>query len=92
MVSGAIVRRLYKGSALAREAWEYRRQYVWLGDHGFESSESDEALQRETAAFGEWEAWQRRTERLGYPRLPPVGWLPDDPQKLLLHEDRSPAP
>ena len=92
MVSGSIVRRLYKGSALAREAWEYRRQYVWLGDHGFESPELDEALQRETAEFGEWEAWQRRTERLGYPRLPPAGWLPDDPQKLLLHEDRSPAP
>lgn len=92
MVSGAIVRRIYKGQALEREAWEYRRQYVWLGDHGFGSSESEDVLQRDTAEFGEWEAWQRRTERLGYPRVPPVGWLPGDPQKLLLHEDRKPLP
>src|SRR5882724_6390835 len=33
LVSSVILRRLYKGTPLAAEAKEYRRQYVWLGEH-----------------------------------------------------------
>ena len=92
MVSSAILRRLYKGTPLEFEATEYRRQYVWLSDHSSNLPGDEELLQHDMERYGEWEAWQRQAERLGVSRKPPEGWVPSDPQLLLLAEDRKAKP
>ena len=92
MVGSAILRRLYKGSALESEALAYRRQYVWLSERAGDFPGDEELLQRDVERYGEWEAWQRRAERAGIARRPPDGWVPSDPQLLLLAEDRKAAP
>ena len=92
MVSSAILRRLYKGMPIEAEAREYRRQYVWLSDHQSNLPGEEELLQRDIEKVGEWEAWQRQAERLGVSRTPPDGWVPSDPQLLLLAEDRTVKP
>jgi hypothetical protein len=89
MVSSAILRRLYKGTPLEFEAREYRRQYVWLNDHASDLPGDEELLQLDIERYGEWEAWQRQAERLGVTRKPPEGWVPSNPQLLLLTEDRK---
>lgn len=88
MVSSAILRRLHKGEPLALEAWEYRRQYVWLSQHADRNPAAINRLERDIAEFGEWEALQREVERAGFARTPPPKWLPANPQLLLLSEDR----
>ena len=96
MISVAILRRIYKGTTLDAEAKEYRRQYVWMGHHVYVNdytirrSGDEERIQQDIARFGEWEAWQRATERLGASRTPPPGWMPANPQELLLSEERKP--
>jgi len=84
MVTASMVRRLYKGT--------------WMSQFGLADSyahtgivDSDQ-LQKDIAQFGEWEAWQRQAVRAGASRTPPPGWLPADPQVLLLSEDRTSAP
>jgi hypothetical protein len=89
MVGSAMLRRLYKGTPLAIEAFEYRRQYVWLSEHAGDTAADAERLQREVAQFGEWEALQRQAERAGASRRPPPGWKPADAQTLLLSEERA---
>ena len=95
MISSAMLRRLYKGTPMAAEATEYRRQYVWLSDQIPPSKTSDTLgdtgqFQQDVARFGEWEALQRELDRLGVSRTPPPGWVPANPQTLLLTEDRAP--
>ncbi len=96
MISSAILRRLYKGTPLEAEAKEYRRQYVWMGNYVYPSDYTvgkageSERIQQDIARFGEWEAWQRATERAGASRTPPPGWMPANPQALLLSEERKP--
>lgn len=96
MISSAMLRRLYTGTPLEIEAYEYRRQYVWLSEQvwpditGNEPANSEQILQ-DLALYGEWEAWQRHAERMGKPRMPPLGWLPANPQSLRLAEDRTPS-
>lgn len=92
MVSSSILRRLYKGTPLEFEAREYRRQYVWLSDHRSDLPDDEELLQQDLERYGEWEAWQRQAERLGVTRTPPAGWVPSNPQLLLLAEDRKATP
>jgi hypothetical protein len=89
MVSVAILRRLYKGTPLEVEAKEYRRQYVWLGEHTSVAPGAAELLQQDIVQFGEWEALQLQTERAGAARTPPPGWLPAHPEQLLLSEERA---
>ena len=89
MVSSAILRRLYKGTPLEAEAKEYRRQFVWLSEHIRTTPEAAEKLQEDIVQFGEWEAWQRQAEYAGVARAPPPGWLPANPQQLLLSEERA---
>jgi hypothetical protein len=96
MISSAMLRRLYKGTALEAEAIEYRRQYVWLSEQVWPNSASSEPvnaeqIQQDIARVGEWEALQRQAERMGKARRPPPGWLPANTQTMLLSEDRKPA-
>lgn len=95
MIGSAMLRRLYKGTALAAEAIEYRRQYVWLSEQVWPDFASEptnaEQIQQDVARYGEWEAWQRQADRMGKPRRPPPGWQPANTQTLLLAEDRKPA-
>jgi hypothetical protein len=97
MVTASMVRRLYKGTPLEAEAIEYRRQQEWMSQFVLENpyhrvtGDSDQ-MQQDVAQFGEWEAWQRQAVRAGASRTPPPGWLPADPQALLLSEDRTSAP
>ena len=73
-------------------AKESRRRYVWLGQQLAASTAAyQEQLQSEVMDMGEWEAWQRCVERLGALRTPPADWRPQDPNLLLLSEQRSPA-
>ena len=51
-----------------------------------------ERAMSETVAYGEWKAWQRAVVRLGAAATPPSGWIPKNPQMLLLSEERTPAP
>ena len=93
MIGSSMVRRLVKGTPEELAAKELRRIYTWLSERLAESQVSyAERLQEEGIEFGEWEAWQRAVERLGAARTPPPGWLPKDPQALLLSEERAPTP
>jgi hypothetical protein len=93
MVSSAILRRLYKGTPLEVEAKQYRREYVWLGEHPPVAPGAAELLQQDIVQFGEWEALQRQAERAGAARAPPPDWVPAHPEQLLLSEERAaPAP
>lgn len=95
MISSAMLRRLHKGTPIETEAKEYRREYVWLGEHAesantFNSPSGSDQLQKDIAQYGEWEAWQRQAERSGVSRTPPPGWVPKNPMALLLSEERTP--
>jgi len=93
MVGSAMLRRLVKGTPEDAAAKEMRREYAWLSEQLVASKVSyTERLQEEVVVYGEWEAWQRAVERLGATRTPPPGWMPKDPQALLLPEERTPAP
>jgi len=93
MVGGAMLRRLVKGTPEDAAAKEMRREYAWLSEQLVASKAAyTERLQEEVIVYGEWEAWQRAVERLGATRTPPAGWMPKDPQALLLPEERTPAP
>lgn len=92
MIGSAMLRRLYKGTPLAQEAMEYRRQYVWLSDHAGPWPGADDVFRHDLIEFGEWEALKRRAERSGVPRAPPPGWVPKNPQTLLLSEERVTVP
>ncbi len=93
MIGSSMVRRLVKGTPEEASAKELRRIYTWLSEQLAASTVAyAERLQEDGVAFGEWEAWERAAERLGIARTPPPGWLPKDPQALLLSEERAPAP
>jgi hypothetical protein len=91
MIGVAIVRRLLKGTPDDAAAKELRREYVWMGEQ-LEASKQPlmERLKNETAIYGEWKACQRAVERMGATATPPPGWIPKNPQTLLLSEERTP--
>jgi hypothetical protein len=94
MISSAMLRRLYKGTPVEAEAKDYRREYAWLGEKIWPNGTSEpinaEQIQQDVARYGEWEAWQRQADREGVSRTPPPGWIPANPQTLLLSEERAP--
>jgi hypothetical protein len=93
MVGSAMLRRLLKGTPEEAAAKEMRREYTWLSEQLTATTvDHAERLQDEVAKFGEREACQRAVERLGLARTPAPGWLPKDPQTLLLSEERTEAP
>ena len=89
MIGSAMTRRLFKGRAEAEAALLMRRQYVWLSEHFDRRRVDAEFLQDDMAAYGEWNAWLRAADRLGIAREPPPDWQPQQPQMLLLSEDRQ---
>ena len=90
MIGSVLLRRLLPGTPEAAQAKEFRRQYVWLSEQVVQNEPAVRAaLQRDTIAQGEWEAWQRAAEHAGAARTPPQGWAPANPQTLLLSEERS---
>ena len=91
MIGSAMIRRLLKGTPEAAVATERRREYVWLSEKLPDDARSDEAMQRDVATLGEWEAWLRLADRVGSPRTPPAGWEPADPRLMQLWEDRKPV-
>jgi hypothetical protein len=92
MIASAMLRRLHKGSPLEHEAYEYRRQYVWLAEEFARQRVDPELLQGDLARYGEWEAWLRAADRSGIARVPDARWVPRNPQSLLLSEDRGAPP
>ena len=93
MIGGTIVRRLEQGTPEAAAAKELRRDYVWM-DEQLEDSDGSWQVQveRDTIDFGEWAAYQRAVERMGKSSTPPAGWVPSNPQLLLLSEERTDLP
>ena len=93
MIGSATLRRLEKGTPEEAAGKEMRREYLWLSEQ-IEASKVpyQEQLHNEVVVFGEWEAWQRAVARMGASRTPPTGWMPKNPQALLLSEERTPAP
>ncbi|MEO7936638.1 MAG: hypothetical protein ABIR27_10315, partial [Dokdonella sp.] len=50
-----------------------------------------EQVQSDLERMGEWAAVQRAVERLGKSSTPAEDWMPQNPQALLLSEERKPA-
>jgi hypothetical protein len=91
MIGVVLVRRLLKGTPDDAAAMELRRGYVWMGEQMDASEEPFmERVKNETVVYGEWKAWQRAVERTGATAAPPPGWIPKNPQTLLMSEERTP--
>jgi hypothetical protein len=91
MIGSVLLRRLAKGSADETAAKEFRRDYTWLGQHELGRSTAQRAqLQQDLARYGEWQALQRAAQAGGIAPDAPEGWVPADPQLLLLSEERTP--
>jgi Protein kinase domain len=88
MIAVTMQRRLHKGTALDEQAKALRRQYVWLAEQFARQPVDAEQLQRDFAAYGEWQAWLRAADRAGIARNAPPDWQPQQPQTLLLPEER----
>ena len=99
MIGSTVLRRLLRGTPEEVAGKEMRREQVWLSaqlpapdsEEGSVTVPYQEQLHDEVVAYGEWEAWQRAVERMGKTRTPPAGWIPDDPQLLLMSDERTPA-
>lgn len=91
MIGSVLLRRLAKGTADEVAAVQFRRDYVWLGEHHIGEDTRDEALQQDLVRHGEWEALLRAADRAGVARTPAADWTPANPQQLLLSEERTPA-
>lgn len=93
MIGSALLRRFLKGTEEEREAFQMRREYVWLSDQLETCDGSCKArLQSDLVEMGEWAAFQHAVERLGKPIVPFPDWTPKHPQALLLSEERTPPP
>lgn len=87
---GTLVRRFARGTPAETSAQAFRRQYLWLDElPGAKSTADKELMYEETATLGEWEALQRHGERSKRRRAPAADWVPNNPQALLLPEERS---
>jgi len=99
MIGSTVLRRLLRGTQDEVAGKEMRREQVWLSEQlpapdseeGSVTVPYQEQLHDEVVAYGEWEAWQRAVERMGKARTPPAGWIPEDPQLLLMSDERTPA-
>lgn len=92
MVGSTMLRRLLKGTPEEATAKEMRREYAWLSEKLTAATVPfAEGLQEDVTEYGERVACQRAVERLGQSRTPAAGWLPNDPQALLLPEERTPV-
>jgi hypothetical protein len=95
MIGSVIVRRLAKGTPIEREMIELRRQYLYvraateaLGEARQRNYPLDRFL-ADVSTRGELEAWENGLTYYGVPARAPDSWKPDDPQDLLLPEERT---
>lgn len=90
MLGSVLLRRLQPGSAEAAAAFEFRRHYVWLGEHEQQLTQTlaQRVAVQADLGDGEWQAWLRAADRAGVARTPPADWKPANPQQLLLAEER----
>lgn len=91
VVGSAMLRRLYPGRPEAQAAFALRRQYVWLAENFANRGTDIEFLQQNMAEHGEWQALLNAAARLGIAPEPPPQWQPQQPEALLLAEQRSGA-
>ena len=92
---GIIVRRLSKGQALEQQMISMDRRWYYVRDMTFgkltldqKMGYSAEKLVRDIAEQGELEAWSNRLVFYGIGSEPPEDWQPEDPNLLLLPEER----
>jgi hypothetical protein len=96
MVGSAIARRLGKGTPLEAEMKAIRARYIYLTEvygtlgHAELLDYGRDRLQRDSIEFGEMEAYARVAAHFGKPTMPPADWVPDNPETLLLPEERTP--
>jgi len=96
MIGSVMVRRLAKGTPLETEMKAIRARYVYLSElyQSFSNSEllgyGLGRLQRDSIEFGEMEGLARLAAHFAKPTSPPADWQPENPQALLLPEERSP--
>lgn len=91
MVASAMLRRLFPGKPEAEAAFAARRQYVWLAENFARRGIDAEFLQQHMAEHGEWQAYLNAAAQLGIAAEPPPQWQPQQPETLLLAEQRSGA-
>jgi hypothetical protein len=96
MVGVAVVRRLARGTPLEAEMKALRARYVYLSEvhkalgSGAQLSYDLERRQRDVQEVGELESYARIAAHFGKPTMPPADWVPDNPETLLLPEERTP--
>lgn len=97
-IGAIIVRRVARGTPLERQMIEMRRNYQFvmtmrdsLTDAQQLNYPSDR-FQADVAREGEVEALVNEIAFYGLPTEAPAEWLPDDPNLLLLPEEREPHP
>jgi hypothetical protein len=94
MIGSVIARRLARGTPLEAEMKAIRARYVYLTEvYGALSftqlrDYGSDRVQRDSAQFGEMAAFARVAAHFGKPTTPPADWVPQDPQTLLLPEER----
>jgi hypothetical protein len=95
LVSAAMIRQLAPGTPAARQAFELRRLYTYVGDTLESRTPAqielgrDHLLAREIEAVDELEAMQRVLDRSGLARVPPAGWRPGNPERLMTNYERT---
>ena len=94
-IGGIIVRRLSKGQPLEQQMIRLARRWFYVRDTTFgkltpeqKMGYSAEKYVADVAEQGELEAWSIRLEFYGIPSEPPEDWQPEDPEVLLLPEER----
>lgn len=94
MIGAALVRPLARGTPLAEQALQVRREYLYVmaaTDHLTRAQllgYSDRRFYQDVATVGELVAYQHRLAHFGVPTQPPTNWQPDDPYSLLSARER----
>jgi hypothetical protein len=96
MLGANVARRLARGGDVEREMVERRRRYLWLQKTApthvlLESQQELERFLDDFAQLGEVEAHAALAVRRGLDPSLPADWQPDDPDALLLPENRPAA-
>jgi len=91
MIASATIQRMMKGTPDDLAAKQMRRDYVWLSEQSEALMPDLGRMQEATVRYGEWDAMLRAADAAGVARIPPAGWVPRDPQTLLISEERKPS-
>ncbi len=95
MVGAVIVRRLARGTELETEMKALRLRYVFVMDQLEQLTPAQRVgypnatLRKDMIEAGELEAFARMVKHYGLTDLAPAGWVPKNPETLLLPEERG---